>query len=179
MSLSTNLSDYLEGGVYVQRTIRKMWERMGQDDFLYEVCEEVESFRDSAEKEALLMVESGLDQENVAAYRKKANNVVNDVSRQCRDLCGYSIKATGRGLGNYNYKAHASPPKTPLMEPEWDADKIEKLVDTVLSSGKSESETCREFAKAHPDVVLGWILAEHRDNFTEILKEVVANSEEA
>lgn len=153
MSLSSNMKKALDSDAGVQSQVRDLLAT--SDDALAVICEEIGVFK--TEVEASL---NGLkDTEAVQTYRKKANNIINDVSRICQKEAGVSIKCKSRKDG-YVYEAcdyvprTKSTPATPFSEPaskgeirlpivEWpegskawsDASEIDQTVINLAASG--------------------------------------------
>jgi hypothetical protein len=85
--------------------------------YLTQTCAE---FKADSEK----WLESFEDPSEVKIYRKKANNILNDISRTCRKELGYTIKCTSR-KGGYVYAATEVPPVSPKT--------MYSVADTIVS----------------------------------------------
>ena len=107
MSLSSEAMLALESKGKLQETVREICDRHAPTDSGQIIANEVSKFRADAA--------DWIDKGDVQARRKQVNNVINDISRICRELIGKSIVCVSR-KGGHRYEAQepkARAPATP------------------------------------------------------------------
>lgn len=102
MAILDAMLNSLRYGSSVQKEVREFFE--GEDGKLEDIASAVARVcadfkRDSELEISILSIEDKKD------YRKRTNNIINDVSRICREMLGYSIVNTKRSKGVYEYAA--------------------------------------------------------------------------
>lgn len=151
-AMTTKMEEALNTGATVQSGIR-LFIRQHRDEDVQPVsiataiAEVVGDFKTNSERHIIFAAPL----EEQVTLRKKANNIINDVSRICRDTLGYCIVNHKRSGGEYSYKAI---PAGPVAE---------KPKKSILTAKSSE---CRaeHFDPARHMVIPGmdeasWIMA--------------------
>jgi hypothetical protein len=109
--LATEMGESLNTGLSLQASIRGI---VGDPSLLIsetlDILSEACGIFKAASEESLLL---SIDLEYCSAARKKANNIINDISRIARKELGYSIKCTSRKGGHVygSFVAPITPPK--------------------------------------------------------------------
>ena len=116
--LATRCLDALSTGVSVQQEVRTIISAhtRNEDASLY-IAEQMGKYREAADK-----IIDAAPEEQRKSLMKRVNNVVNDVSRICRDEMGISIKLKAR-KGGYVYKPEAWVPTVREPKPSDDEEK--------------------------------------------------------
>ena len=113
MSISISAVKAMEGKSTLQSEIRTcISDAIGRgtpSDALFTICEEMGAFRNTIENS---MISCEADEDVRKSLRKQANNIINDVSRICRESLGYSIVCKAK-KPSYAYKSKSYIPKTP------------------------------------------------------------------
>lgn len=103
-----SMNEALDKGVSVQKTVRgfiaEATPLMPPIGIAEDICRLVETFKMGSETVARSYLAGG-GKEQAVTHRKKTNNIINDVSRICRDMLGYCIVNHVRSKGEYKYKA--------------------------------------------------------------------------
>ena len=168
--LAIDMMDGLTSATSIQKSVRDTLESaLSVNTGLREVCGAVAEFKTYTEEH---MPTDAIDAQG---QRKRVNNLINDVSRICREVTGKSIRCTSR-KGGYVYEALEPAPRpkkytigVKFGEPvpaEWSTP-----VDLEL--GSYDQDYIKEQVRNHPLSVLDTMLDVLGDRFTETLREVV------
>ena len=135
-----------------------------RSDSLDIIATEMGLFRDVAQTK---LDDIKHDKEAYSKALKEVNNVINDVSRICREEVGKSIVLKSR-KGGYVY--HAVDPNPRVPAPTMHPDVIALNIDVEFPSVYKQAQT---FAKQFPVPVMAAMFKEHGtgENFAEILKD--------
>ena len=149
MSLAQAAAEALTGKVSLQSEIRKIVDTHNDLGAASEIADQMSEFRSASQT----WIDQGGNAEEVQSRQKQVNNVINDVSRICRQLIGKSIVCKSRK--HHTYEAveptprrtsvpttPAAPSKRPLnaddvwaeLSPLERARMIEKIADTFSVS---------------------------------------------
>lgn len=138
----------------LQAAVRHTYRDFGQaaSPFLHYIAEEMGRFKTSNSHLA-------------ATDRKRVNNIINNVSRICRELTGYSITNVSRSNGMWKYEPRLAPIKA---KPKPKASELELTTAEVWEIGKKAIE-------AYPAHALQHIMEIEGDEFIPLLKNVAEN----
>lgn len=159
----------LKGNGSLQSVVRDILnENHNSDSGLRVICVGVADFRNEQEP----CIRGAIDP---AAERKKVNNIINDISRICREITGKSIVATKR-KPSFVYepkepvsKAKASPvasaPAVSSPSP------VPVQLDWGSMSAEGRQKLVQEWMQAYPITSIGILIEQLGDNFVEAVKE--------
>lgn len=172
MSISSSAMEALVSGAGVQETVRNYIRDNNILDDL-EVAENIASEMGLFRGEAEGWIQTGSDDEEVKVRRKKANNIVNDVARICRDKTGYTIVCTSRK--KHTYEAHEPKPrgrKTPVVS------------TSPKPSLAEETELIKKWAEKFPGTLSEILIRTHGAEkagkiFVDVLRDHKAREEKA
>lgn len=106
-----------------------------------------------------------------AVKRKQVNNVINDVSRICREEGGYSIRLKSR-KGGFVYhavdNASVAPRKVSKPKPKPSAEPIFPGKPPITT------EEAIDWVKRHPQAAVNALVEMHRDQLTDMIRRAVA-----
>ena len=161
--LAIDMVEGLKSATSIQESVRNTLHFAStQPEGLSEVCAAVAEFKTFTEERI------NPDSEEAQGERKRVNNLINDVSRICRELTGKSIRCTSRKDG-YVYEAlEPAPRSTTTKMPEGWSAPVESSARTTY-----DAEYIRGMIKEHPLSVLDEMLDILGDRFTDTLREVV------
>jgi hypothetical protein len=130
-ALNEKCLEALRCGVSIQQSVRKVLSIMHEDNAADHIAEEMGLFRQAADT----IIDAAPAGSEQVAVRKRVNNVINDVSRICREEIGKSIKLKAR-KGGYVYKAEDWEPKpkatpSPAAAVSSDVETINKLKEQI------------------------------------------------
>lgn len=173
MLLSDAAMDSVMSGRSLKETLKGLWDgSSGYTEFLDTVCDQLSIFRTKQEDVITMEAMIGDDAKD---FRKRANNVCNEIGRQVRGLTGgeFTIKCVSRKDG-HKYEALTPTPRmreavpvppapTPAVEDEL------YTAHDVVSYYDTRCET-------YPVEVLKKLLDIHGDDkFKDFMKEVIAD----
>lgn len=128
-ALNEKCLEALRCGVSIQQSVRKVLSTMMPENASAHIAEEMGLFRQAADT----IIDAAPVGPGQVAVRKRVNNVINDVSRICREEIGKSIKLKSR-KGGYVYTAEDWEPKPkaiPVPAESSDNETIKKLEQKV------------------------------------------------
>lgn len=135
----------------LQASVRQAYKDFGQEQspFLHYVAEEMGNFKTN-------------NAYFIPSDRKKVNNIINDVSRICRELTGYSIANVSRSNGVWKYEPRLTPTR---------AKPVPKASEPELTSTELWEIGVRAI-EAYPSYALQHIMKIKGDEFIPFLKSV-------
>jgi len=166
--LAIDMVDGLASSTSIQEGVRNTLEVAGTvSQGLDTVCAAVAEFKGYTEEN---MPEDAMEAQG---HRKRVNNLINDVSRICREMTGKSIRCTSR-KGGYVYEALEPAPRTSKTIPaEWTTPTPAFVEDDDRSPLGYDQDYIKQQIKSHPLSVLDTMLDVLGDRFTDTLREVV------
>lgn len=144
-SLSSKCLESLRNGVSIQQEVRKILNTMDEDSAGKHIAEEMGKYRDAADS-----IISAAPESERKAVQKRANNVINDVSRICREEIKRSIKLVSR-KGGYVYRAapwEPTPKSVVVATSGEDSAEVKRLKEEVAKL-KRELEMKEAIVKAY------------------------------
>ena len=148
MSIASAAWDSVTGKNTLQTEVREVLASGTSDCTLPIICSEVQIFKKEANEKQL-----SLTPEASKIFQKTVNNIINDISRICREVTGKSIVCTSRKEATYDAR-EPKPRKVAAKTETRDVGTIRTVHDST-----DILETVETFTKHHPTVVLG-ILAQ-------------------
>jgi hypothetical protein len=155
----------LTSGASVQAEVRDILAKTDETTALVIISTQLAQFRTDVEH----IVNSSDDPSSV---RKKANNIVNDVSRICREVTGKSIVCTSRKGGNYVYEAKTPTPRA-TPSPARIVPPVEPVYNKQVSLSDFDAyEVVQHCVSLVPQSVLTEIIRKYgNDKFLEMCRE--------
>lgn len=149
MSIHDAMINSLRYGTRVQKEVRNFIEceegRLKEDiaNAIAKVCSD---FKNESERDEIPLTATA---EEKKVYRKRINNIINDVSRICREMIGFAIVNAKRTKGVYEYKAVPYIPKSP-----WAGATIMPVPPTVPVCGMEHFDPAIHIMKPDPNSVI-------------------------
>lgn len=179
MSLSAAAIEAVKNNASVQQEVRDIIANYNGPETL--IAKEITIFRRD--------IEGWIDQASGSAEtklrRKQVNNIINDVSRICRELIGKSIVCTSRKNHTYEAKepvARTTRAKTPspvlaTNSPITADDDAETCLQTIRMLPKGvQSDIRRGLVLDNPEAAMNTLMQElGADKFMEIVRSAVAS----
>jgi hypothetical protein len=171
MLLSDAAMDSVISGRSLKQTLTDLWDRpVSATEFLEDVCEQMSVFRSNQEA---MIISDAMDAEPAKDFRKRANNVCNEIGRQVRGLTGgeFTIKCVSRKDG-HKYEA-----VTPTPRPATASVKSEEpdTTDRTYSATEVIQYHNNELANNPLTVLTSLVNVHGDDKFKELLKELVVS----
>lgn len=170
MSISSCAMDALVSGGTVQKEVRDFISHSMKTSPELEVTEFVASHMSDFRRDAegYILSAEGEDRKD---RRKKANNIVNDVARICRETTGYTIKCTSRK--NHTYEAAKPTTRAATSSP--------KPRTTPMHAPPDEREVIQHAIKTIPNAIIRDLIREHGSEFVgrAVVNEIKKRKEEA
>lgn len=171
MLLSDAAMDSVVSGRSLKETLLDLWNLPNTTaEFLDTVCDELGRFRSMQED---VITSESMTHGNAKDFRKRANNICNEIARQVRGLTDgdYTIKCVSRKNG-HKYEAVAPTPRpaTASVKSE-EPDKTDRTYSATEVLQYHNNELAN-----NPLVVLKSLLNVHGDDkFKELLRELVSS----
>lgn len=154
MSIATEAMSSLKSGCKVQSVVRDFIKEnhalpsRGTADL---IADQVAEFKSESET----YISNEVETERQQDVRKQVNNIINDISRICREALGYSIKCKSR-KGGYVYESYEHTPWTAAP-----SETYEDIATPAKTRAEIDLEALREMIHDRPKEMLQILIDMH------------------